>query len=324
MCLLAFSLRVRWKNQYYSHSWCTQAGCISKNILQKAVLSMCFFLVFLFCFGIFFLFYSGGVCTFLVFCINTSLPHTGPPSRDQSPCLLCPRDTPSLCTWRWPASVPLLHHPLTVEGQGGPPLSTGPAAMRRGLMSGVGWGNWGRHRGERGLDPLTAPDHWSKHWLIATDPWSVEPAPSLSSCSPISSAAAIRVTVWQGGGKNTDGRSFSLFLSLSRALFLIVKTRTGSPFHSALPHISDSPPAGVKDCIWTAAGGVGGWNGETTVLHVQTLKKKKKKDIFMLDTLCGEVSSQLITWHLYTTILWFILLRPIDAQHGGSGALHCG
>lgn len=191
-------------------------------------------------------------------------------------------------------------------------------------VGGVGWGNWGRHRGERGLDPLTAPDHWSKHWLIAADPWSVEPAPSLSSCSPISSAAAIRVTVWQGGGKNTDGRSFSLFLSLSRALFLIVKTRTGSPFHSALPHISDSPPAGVKDCIWTAAGGVGGWNGETTVLHVQTLKKKKKKDIFMLDTLCGEVSSQLITWHLYTTILWFILLRPIDAQHGGSGALHCG
>lgn len=191
-------------------------------------------------------------------------------------------------------------------------------------VGGVGWGNWGRHRGERGLDPLTAPDHWSKHWLIAADPWSVEPAPSLSSCSPISSAAAIRVTVWQGGGKNTDGRSFSLFLSLSRALFLIVKTRTGSPFHSALPHISDSPPAGVKDCIWTAAGGVGGWNGETTVLHVQTLKKKRKKDIFMLDTLCGEVSSQLITWHLYTTILWFILLRPIDAQHGGSGALHCG
>lgn len=140
MCLLAFSLRVRWKNQYYSHSWCTQAGCISKNILQKAVLSMCFFLVFLFCFGIFFLFYSGGVCTFLVFCINTSLPHTGPPSRDQSPCLLCPCDTPSLCTWRWPASVPLLHHPLTVEGQGGPPLSTGPAAMRRGLMSGGGCG----------------------------------------------------------------------------------------------------------------------------------------------------------------------------------------
>lgn len=326
MCLLAFSLRVRWKNQYYSHSWCTQAGCISKNILQKAVLSMCFFLVFLFCFGIFFCFIREGFVHFWSFVlthlsrIQAHLPEikvhayfapvTPPPSvhgGGQRLCRCC------IILWQWRARGGHLCLQVLLLWEGG---------WCR--VGGVGWGNWGRHRGERGLDPLTAPDHWSKHWLIAADPWSVEPAPSLSSCSPISSAAAIRVTVWQGGGKNTDGRSFSLFLSLSRALFLIVKTRTGSPFHSALPHICDSPPAGVKDCIWTAAGGVGGWNGETTVLHVQTLKKKRKKDIFMLDTLCGEVSSQLITWHLYTTILWFILLRPIDAQHGGSGALHCG
>lgn len=32
--------------------------------------------------------------------------------------------------------MPLLHHPLTVEGQGGPPLSTGPAAL---IWAEMGW-----------------------------------------------------------------------------------------------------------------------------------------------------------------------------------------
>lgn len=111
--------------------------------------------------------------------------HTGSPPRDQGPRLLCSRDTTSLCTWRWPATVPLLHHPLTVEGQGGPPLSTGPAALI-GAEIGLGVGDWVRWRGEEGLDPLTAPDHWSLHRLITTDPWSAKPAPPLSSRSVIS------------------------------------------------------------------------------------------------------------------------------------------
>lgn len=53
--------------------------------------------------------------------------------------------------------MPLLHHPLTVEGQGGAPLSAGPAAL---ICVEMWWGGTGgRCRGEEGLDPLTAPDH---------------------------------------------------------------------------------------------------------------------------------------------------------------------
>lgn len=61
----------------------------------------------------------------------------GPPPRDQGPRLLCPCDSSPLRARRGPASLPLLHHPLTVEGQGGPPLSPGPAAMS-------GWGGFGK------------------------------------------------------------------------------------------------------------------------------------------------------------------------------------
>lgn len=65
---------------------------------------------------------------------------------------------------------------------------------------------------------------------------------------------------------------------------------------------------------------IGGLNSGTTMHQVQSKKKKRKDNIVILDnsSLCG-VSSQPITWHLYVTILWFILLRPIDTQHGGRG-----
>lgn len=133
-------------------------------------------------------------CFSLYLCITFSLSYTGPPSRDQGSCLLRPGNTSSFCTWRWSASVPLLHHPLTVEGQGGPPLSAGPAALI--WAERVGWGGC---RGEEGLDPLTAPDHWSIDGPIATDPWSVEPTPPVFSCSPASTAAVLGVCVlvWQ-------------------------------------------------------------------------------------------------------------------------------
>lgn len=81
----------------------------------------------------------------------------------------------------------------------------------------VGGGHQGRWRGEEGLDPLTAPDHWSIHRLIATDPWSVEPAPPFSSCSPISIAAAW-VWAWRDGWKEQwwmDLCSLSVSFSLS-------------------------------------------------------------------------------------------------------------
>lgn len=74
----------------------------------------------------------------ILFFFSPSLPYTGPPSGDQSPRLLRPSDSPSLCARRWPASVPLLHHPLTVEGQGGAPLSAGPAALIWAKMGGRG------------------------------------------------------------------------------------------------------------------------------------------------------------------------------------------
>lgn len=86
-----------------------------------------------------FLFYLG-FCfgPFHILILNYHLSYTGPPSRDQGPRLLCPSDSPTFCAWWWPASVPLLHHPLTVEGQGGPPLSAGPAALIWAKMGGRG------------------------------------------------------------------------------------------------------------------------------------------------------------------------------------------
>lgn len=48
--------------------------------------------------------------------------------------------------------MPLLYHPLTVEGQGGPPLSAGPAALKSGKGLGFMFGAGG------GLDPLSSPD----------------------------------------------------------------------------------------------------------------------------------------------------------------------
>lgn len=61
--------------------------------------------------------------------INVFLYFTGTASGYQSARILCPSNASPLCAWRGPASVPLLHHPLTMEGQRGPPLSTGPAAL---------------------------------------------------------------------------------------------------------------------------------------------------------------------------------------------------
>lgn len=86
---------------------------------------------------------------------------TGTASRDQGACILCPCDAPSLRTWRWPASVPLLHHPLTVEGQGGPPLSTGPAALIGPDSKGGGRGDWEGGVGER--------RGWTRSLLLITD-----------------------------------------------------------------------------------------------------------------------------------------------------------
>lgn len=54
--------------------------------------------------------------------------------------------------------MPLLHHPLTVEGQRGPPLSAGPAAL---IWTEMGWGGSGVGIGER--------RGWTHSLLLITD-----------------------------------------------------------------------------------------------------------------------------------------------------------
>lgn len=249
--------------------------------------------------------------------INTSLPYAGPPSRDQGPRLLCPSDTPSFCTWRWPASVPLLHHPLTVEGQGGPPLSTGPAAL---IWAQTGWeraGGWGRCRGEEGLDPLAAPDHWSIHRLIAhwsLINWTHPSSPLLLTKQRCGSPRFGRGGV---GGKNMDGSTFppSVSFSLShckdkkknRLSILLLTPLT--------PHLW----AHLDTWKWVSEQ----WNYNTSCSTKKIKIKSRYCHLWQLFALCG-VSSQPITWHLCVTILWFILLWPISTQHGRRAELDCG
>lgn len=116
------------------------------------------------------------------------------------------------------------------------------------------------------------------------------------------------------------------FFSLSHALFLNVKTKTGSPFCSSHPWLPTCGRRGLPLDSWRWGVGGGGWVWTVELQCIMFKLKKKKIRYCRLGqqfALCG-VSSQPITWHLYVTILWFILLRPISTQHGGRGALACG
>lgn len=131
----------------------------------------------------------------------------------------------------------------------------------------VGGGCRGRCRGEEGLDPLTAPDHWSIHRLITTDPWSVEPL-----LSPLAPQSALQQPLFGRGemdGKNNDG--WTCVLCLSHSLFLTV-TKTGSPLHPA-PKPPDSPLGHAEDYIWAA--GDWGWGDWTTELQCTSCSNKK-------------------------------------------------
>lgn len=127
------------------------------------------------------------------------------------------------------------------------------------LWYGLKWGGLRtgvRLGGEEGLDPLAAPDHRSIHRLITADPWSVEPAPSLSSLAHRSGLQQPRDMAWRGGRKE-HGWSLSLSLSLwlifSLLLSLTLKTKTDSPLYSSRPWLPTCK--GMKDCIRTAAAG---------------------------------------------------------------------
>lgn len=126
------------------------------------------------------------------------------------------------------------------------------------LWSGLKWvgaGHQGRCRREEGLDPLTAPDLWLIHRLIATGPWSVEPAPPLSSSSQ--SCSSPGPDVEDGWGK----QSWMDLCSLSVSLFLSRykdKDRRSAPWH--------------LDSWWWAGGRL---NSRATVHHVLTNNQKK-------------------------------------------------
>lgn len=155
---------------------------------------------------------------------------TGAASRDQGACILCPCNAPSLRTWRWPASVPLLHHPLTVEGQGGPPLSTGPAALIGPDSKGGGRGDWEGGVGER--------RGWTRSLLLITDhyPDWMPLIPDLSKLPLLSllhqpALQQFGFKLRRGLRKETgmNGLSSSHCLVLS---FILKKMTAGSPLHT--------------------------------------------------------------------------------------------
>lgn len=178
---------------------------------------------------------------------------TGAASRDQGTCILCPCNAPSLCTWRWPASVPLLHHPLTVEGQGGPPLSTGPAALIGPDSKVGGRGDWEGGIGER--------RGWTRSLLLITDHYpDWMPLIPDQSKLPLLSLLAHQPALQQLGFKlhrdlkkktGMNGLFFSPCLVLS---FILKKQQL--ILHSILPHTPDAPPPhfGCKGlqmvCCW--------------------------------------------------------------------------
>lgn len=161
------------------------------------------------------------------------------------------------------------------------------------LWSGLKWvgaGHQGRCRREEGLDPLTAPDHWLIHRLIATDPWSVEPAPPLSSSSRSCSSPSPDVEV--GWGETvTDGP----FSSLSVSWFLSRykdKDRRSAPWQ--------------LDSWWWAGGRM---NSTATIHHVLT----KKRNTALLSR------TPSVEYHLNQThdsSVWptFFLLCPINGS----------
>lgn len=161
----------------------------------------------------------------------------------------------------------------------------------------VGGGHQGRCRGEEGLDPLTAPDLWWIHRLIATGPWSVEPAPPLSSSSQRCSSPGPDV---EDGWGSSHRWTFALCLS------------------SFLSHCKDTP---WRLDSWRWAGGGGGvcQNSRMTMHHVLT--NKKKYSIIILDAICG-VSSQPNTRLLCVTDLFSASSNT--RQHGAREELDVG
>lgn len=160
------------------------------------------------------------------------------------------------------------------------------------LWSGLKWvgaGHQGRCRREEGLDPLTAPDLWLIHRLIATGPWSVEPAPPLSSSSQSRSSPGPDVE--DGWGK----QSWMELCSLSVSLFLSRykdKDLRSAPWH--------------LDSLWWAGGRL---NSRATIHHVLTNKQKNTLSSWTLS----------VEYHLNQTrdsSVWpsFFLLCPLNGS----------
>lgn len=169
---------------------------------------------------------------------------------------------------------------------------------------------------------------WTHSLLLITDQnldWSplIPDQLNLPLLSPLAHQSALQqpqVLAWWGLGGRTWMAGWTLFLSLSHFFSLTVRIKTDSTLHPA-PYTSDPPTCGHRGLHLDS------WRVWTVELQSIMFKLKKKKrrccHLGQLFALCG-VSSQPITWHLYVTILWFILLWPINTQHGGIWELDCG
>lgn len=192
----------------------------------------------------------------------------------------------------------------------------------------VGGGHQGRCRGEEGLDPLTAPGHRSIHRLIAADPWSVEPTPPLSSCLPISIAAA---WVWaqRNGWKEPwwmDLCPLSVSFSLSHCKD---KKRFATSFFPTHPWPPSCGCTGPHLDRRRCGGDGGGLNSGSTMHHVQTKKKNRRQNIKQNTTILLSWMAICSLWSIISTNHMTPLCdHPVShsastnkQQHGGRGVL---
>lgn len=169
------------------------------------------------------------------------------------------------------------------------------------------WRVLGLWRERGGAGPTRCSWFTDHHWSLIS--WT-HPSSPLSFTSQCCSEET-----WKKGFSHS---LFPVCVSVSFCLRTkqILKSASHSPSPPALPHLSGS--TGWYVGRWRSRAMNGGW---IWMLHVQTLKKKVWYCHFGQQYPLSGVSSQLVTWQLCVTVLWYILLWPIETRHDGRRAV---